>query len=522
MLQKSIMNLDYALENIENIGLNLQIKRIHSSLSYVENNYINENLRHLEVNGSIFINNDFTKAAGTGSKFINCNFYGSKFIASDMEFVDFSDSKFLISDNNCANTNNAISKTIYTPTIIGGSGFNSCIMRNTTIDNVTIDGSSFAMSDFSNAKIKNSIFIHSTMEDSIFINASIIDTTMSQANIDFIDFSNILEIKNLTLNVYQIPYIFGIKLTDIENGNIHLVNDKNERISYQNFVEILPSLISVFFAEQKYFPIANIYFIQNDFDKLHKILEQGFKNAISSCNLRELKYLCKLLSLSTMKNNMIFNRSKLKEFYDFIIYFINNLKNESLLQHYKLFDSQIRSYLLDNFADEEITFEIASKISDISEATKKINLFLDYTTNILKDIGLCIEFNNISISTYSDAKYKITVKSIKIFNKSFLQIENEFIDNTHKENEGWTSFQKTSIALATMAMLLTGSIQLGYLDFLKKEKQDILINKTKMPYLEIKEYLHEDSLIVKQGTTILADTKNYTLNIGKTIKLTTI
>lgn len=89
MLQKSIMNLDYALENIENIGLDLQIKKIHSSLSYVGNNYINENLRHLEVNGSIFINNDFTKAAGTGSKFINCNFYGSKFIASDMEFVDF-------------------------------------------------------------------------------------------------------------------------------------------------------------------------------------------------------------------------------------------------------------------------------------------------------------------------------------------------------------------------------------------------------------------------------------------------
>lgn len=312
----SDIKIEKALENLSNLGLDKAIKKINSSLTYNKNNYSNENLRYLEISGSSFLNNDFTKAAGTGSKFINCDFYGSKFIAADMEFVDFSNSKFLmfkdINTNNIENTLIDNSKLNNIRTIIGGSGFNSCIMRNTLLNNVLVDGSSFAMSDFSYSIIENSTFIHSTMEDSIFINATIINTDMSQANIDFIDFSHIKRIDKLKLNINQLPYIFGIKISDLKNENIELVNDKNEKVSYSDFIDLVSSLICLYNADKKYFPIANLYFMFEDYKKLNNIFDQGFKNAISSYNLRELKYFCKLLSICAKKENSFFTRSQLK------------------------------------------------------------------------------------------------------------------------------------------------------------------------------------------------------------------
>lgn len=513
----SDIKIDEALINIKNAGLDNVIKKINSSLTYNKNNYTNENLRYLEVNGSSFLDNDFTKAAGTGSKFINCNFYGSKFIAADMEFVDFSNSKFLMfQEIDTNNTENALidnSKQSNALTIIGGSGFNSCIMRNTLLNNVLVEGSSFAMSDFSNSVIKNSTFIHSTMEDSTFIDATIINTDMSQANIDFIDFIDIKRVDKLKLNINQVPYIFGLKISDIKDGNIELVNDQNEKVSYSNFIDLLSSLICLYNADKKYFPIANLYFIFEDYKKLNDIFHQGFKNAISSYNLRELKYFCKLLSICAKKENSFFTRSKLKAFYNSIIYFLNDLGDKNLLQQYSLFDGQIRSYLLDSNIDDEITFEINSKIDNISEATKQIDIFLDTTKSILKEAGIDIEFNNILISTYSNAKYTTTIKSIKLFDKPFIEIKNETTEYSEKDDEKWTSFQKisftTTVALATMGMLLTGSIQLGYLDFLKKDTQETVINKAHYYHQNIKPYFYEDSLLVKQGNIIIADSKNF-------------
>ncbi len=164
-------NLGKSIEKIKGIGLDIFTQGTYSSLIYdgsKGNNFQDKNIRNLKVDNSRFINCNFSKAAGTGSKFIKCDFFGARFIASDMEFADFSNSKFLpfnndleiASTNNssvCANPSSSVS------TIFIGAGFNSCIMRETLFDNTQIEGSSFAMSDFSNSTIRDSNFIHSTM-----------------------------------------------------------------------------------------------------------------------------------------------------------------------------------------------------------------------------------------------------------------------------------------------------------------------------------------------------------------------
>jgi len=244
-------------------------------------------------------NVNFNSATFTGSQFQGVVFEGCDFSNAAADFSLFYDCKFLSGKNT---------------TLLLNSNFS-----NASIINSSLSGLSIHKSVVSNALFKDTSFSACSIQYSSFENVSFYGCRFSNMelrnlNLDFAEFSH-TAFENVILPFSQIPYTFGLLQSLKSAGNSLWVSSKQSKgkISIRQYFELFPALIQYYISRQEYFPLANIYIAQNNYDMAFQAIMCGIQKAGYEKDFRMLKYFCKLARLSGWCS-----REALNSLYDYI------------------------------------------------------------------------------------------------------------------------------------------------------------------------------------------------------------
>lgn len=198
---------------------------------------------------------------------------------------------------------------------LGNSNIIKSKIYNLSILQSTVSNVLFEDTTFHKAKIEYSAF-----ENSVFRNCRFEKMELRNLNLEYVEFIN-PEFDDVILPYAQIPYIFGILLyMRNSNNSLWISSTSDDKISVDEYFNLLPSMIPYYLSEQEYFPAANIYIALYEYEKAFEAIMNGMKKAGYEKDFRMLKYFCKLAI-----TNGWCNREKIKQLYAFI-YDINNFK----------------------------------------------------------------------------------------------------------------------------------------------------------------------------------------------------
>ena len=490
----NISEISKAENNLKPYLRTLNHREESTAISFPERkDFSHLNLRRKKYSKCHFPCCSFDYAAATGSAFFGCDFKKCTFLQADMEFVDFFNSEFR-------------------DLAIEGAGFNSSSMRRVKFRNVIVTGTSFSQSDFSGADISNVIISESTLEGCTFFDATIQDMSLVGANVDYADFRG-GRLSNITISISQLPYIFLTK-EDIEAGVFVVKNeDDNDVITYSRIKSLLPDLMAIHSKGGPTFASLNLAFEFGVYDKFQNELEGAMLNTLCAGDFREFKYLAKLASIACRQE--ILDRSRLAEIYEQVSLAVTMLPDQGIKQQYGIHDGEIRSYLLSRpFENDEFRVSITLNSDSISEAQQIGAAITAGLMNGFHLIGAEIEFGDVSISTFSNAKYAATAKKIR-----FGWVEYESKSITIEDSGGMPTaagggeqrdwYKIISLATAVVAVILgaTGPV-LPNID--KRAIETIDSNEKELKEIG-REFINDiepDSLRLYGGARLLASIKN--------------
>jgi len=500
------ITLNFAKKILQDIGEPFPDRDTKSQAVFDHQDFTNKVFRRTSYDRCKFFGRDFTQAAGTGAKWTGSEFRGCLFDGTDMEFADFSDTIFGLDETGI-------------PTRVLGSGFNAIIARNATFSGLIVIGSSFAQSDFSNAKISNCNISSSTLEGCLFESCQIDTVSFANANVEYADFSN-ANLKNTFLPLMQLPFVFGVDVEQLKRGDVVVSSDERS-LTYDEFENIIPSLIKVMSSHNEYFGIANLAYMFNNIELFQSSMQTGMAQAAMHANFRELKYLCKLASLGATKKNLL-PRGILKKLYDGVISSVNGVNDLGMIQQYSLHDGQIRSYLLETEHDQ-----LTISFTTTTDNSIKAQTYVAEVSQAIQDacqlVGIDIQFQHLNLSTYSNAQSQLKTSYVKMtlpFGMSYEKTQTFEVEQTKNKNP-WNSQTIYMACIATTVLLFTGVIhgpalfeRIGdnhiFQQKLEEKKPEIL-----KIHNQIKHYVEPNSLSFCQGIQQLAHLSNDTLYLDQ-------
>lgn len=243
--------------------------------------YISESLKRSHVRNLQFENALFDDSSWTNSVFENVHFTDTPFINSNASYCNFAECDFTYKLNN-----DNIRGSNFSYANLVKSNFNHTQVKNSTFDNVT----------FIKCTFTESVVEESTFEGSIFENCTLKKVDLSNLNLDFAEFKNCV-MSDVTLPFFHLPYIYGgIKYLYNSNEKVWVsaCDIQEGKITANEYIALLPDLINYYSYYNEYFPLANIYAAQGDYDKAFAALDLGIESSEQSQNFRMLKFYCKL------------------------------------------------------------------------------------------------------------------------------------------------------------------------------------------------------------------------------------
>lgn len=311
---------------------------------------LKENFKDKTLNHSIISNckvkSEFDNASATGSIFKKCEFEDCSINQTDFEFCSFSDSRFIASHRAIASFNN--------------SNFVNTTFKDINFEFCTFTGALFEDCVFKDVKIENS-----TLENAIFKNCNFSNVDLFNANTDFIELDD-PKMDNVTLSLSQIPYMFGgLEYFFSTDDNVMAGSQNGGAVCTSEYKNHVIPLLLKFWEMNKateaeyYFPLANVYLANKDYNRAVTNLRFGLKDAVNHHDFRMIKFYCKLISRSRL-----FDSSALYNFYNLIKRFGTSNENFSL--------SDSRSFVRNIGEIESVLFA----------SYKKGKLFLRLRTNL--------------------------------------------------------------------------------------------------------------------------------------------
>lgn len=245
---------------------------------YYKCGFENVNFEGTIGNNSIFRN----------SKLTNCNFINANFIYSD-----FSSSSLSINSQSSRYDFSDFTNTVIFNSKIEGTSFRECYFRNSILETSEISQCDFSNSTFSNCSFKD-------------IDLSV--TTFDFSEIVGSKFQNVI-----------LPF-FGI--LNLVNGFEQII--RQETISYkpvssdyivkgEKYIEDIRSLKPVFYYENNFLALANIYAYDGEIKNTYYTILNGLAYACKKKDFSLIRHLCKFASV-----NKYFNLEQLKSFYNFL------------------------------------------------------------------------------------------------------------------------------------------------------------------------------------------------------------
>lgn len=353
------MQSDEITKELKRLGYDRKNKEYHIQNDAICNkNYKGKTLNHSILSNCRMETIIFDNASATGSIFRACEFINCSIVQTDFEFCNFYDSYFRSS-----------SKII--------ASFNNSNFINTIFEDINFEFSTFTGALFENCTFKYAYIADSTLENSIFKNCVFQNMDLCNLNMDFVEVDN-PEMENAILSLSQIPYMFGcLQYIFSTNDNVKIGSQDGAKISVSDYKNNIIPLLIHFWENNKfedpeyYFPLANVYIANGDYNNAVINLRSGLKNAVVQHDFRIIKFYCKLISRSGL-----FNSSALYKFYNIIKRFGTSNRSGNLpdMQSFIRNIGEIEAALFASHKEGKIFLRFKTNLS--TEGTDKVGIIL--------------------------------------------------------------------------------------------------------------------------------------------------
>ena len=312
-------------------------------------------------------NVNFNAAAFTGSQFQGVTFEGCDFSNASADFSLFYDCKFSSGRNK---------------TLLLNSNFSNTSIISSTISELSIHESVISNALFKDTSFSACSIQYSSFENVSFYNCRFSNMELRNLNLDFAEFFH-PAFENVILPFSQISYTFGLLQSLANAGEALWVSSKQAagKISVQQYFDLFPALIQCYISQQEFFPLANIYIAQNDYDMAFQAIMSGIQKAGFEKDFRMLKYFCKLARLSGWCS-----REALNTLYNYIYDYRHFEPMEPFEQrNYYLNLGEIRNILITDNPDlPTLYFRFQSNI--LPGEKENLSLLLDSIDQTVEDI----------------------------------------------------------------------------------------------------------------------------------------
>ncbi len=330
--------------------------------------YTDKSIRRSQISQKEFHTTKFINSTAAGSNFICCKFDNCEIKNANFQECIFSQNEFI----------NHIEKNA-----ISFTNFNrSLFSNNFLIDNVYFEHSIFRQTAFVQGALRNTTFYSSTLEETVFSNITMENVRFNDLNIDYAVFENI-KLDNVILPFSQICFTFGLLPYLLSTkDNVYITSAQNSKgiIRPNDYFALLPDFEIYYLKTDSFFPLANIYLVQEKYNEARNTILNGILRATATFDFRQIKYLCKLIYTYS-----VFDFHQRKNIYDYINSHIMFCEmNSSLLYTYNAYKNEISSLLLNNNRTGIVTSEIDIITDVYPEEAIKIGKLLSTIEQIIE------------------------------------------------------------------------------------------------------------------------------------------
>lgn len=323
----------------------------------------------------VFTDCEFLTVGLSGVHFLSCNLENFKIIDSNMQFCDFCKSSLLSATANRS--------------IISSSNLSQSMFHDTIIKNVNFISATISQAKFINISFENVIWKSCTLQDDLFDNILMKDISLVGCNLEYSEFKNI-RFEKVILPLHQIPYAFGL----LENLKIYpneisiaSMSSINTPINTEEYLSLLPDLMSYYTDMNEYFPAINIALFCEDYETAGNLIDVGIKYYIHMNDFRKIKSICKLIA-----EHQIYDKHFMTQFYFKLIEYYNMLADVSEYEKYQysLHIDDIKKILTD-FNNTLPIAHLYLKTNITSADIEKLGSFYQLIEECLGDYGINTE-----------------------------------------------------------------------------------------------------------------------------------
>ena len=266
---------------------NTQINN-HIDANGVENLNIYEPFRHKSykrsfIKDSKFKNSKLVFSAWTGTRYESTLFDHSEIRNSNMQSCVFFNCDFVLSSIPIKST--TFDNTLFVKTKFVDVVFKSC---------------NFTDSQFINCEFESCKFISCNFDGANFKGCYLNTVVARNLNLDYSMFIN-CKVKRSEISLFQLFYTIGLTQA-LENNHENFLEDKNilafhgKNIDLTDLNEYKKYLITYYTIKGEYFPLANIYGIDNNIAMFKECAIIGIKNAVASKKFRLAVHFSELIN----------------------------------------------------------------------------------------------------------------------------------------------------------------------------------------------------------------------------------
>lgn len=375
-----------------------------------------------------FNNCTFTSTGLSGTHFLSCHLEDFEINDSNMQFCDFS--------QNCILTGITKTASIYS------SNLSQSMFHDSKLQNINFRSTTISQARFIKMSFQNVIWESCTLQDNIFDDVNMENISMVGCNLEYSDFKNV-KLKKVKLPLHQIPYAFGLLkcLKDYPNEIlIDSVSSEHEPIKSEEYIQLLPDLLSYYIEMNEYFPAINIALFYEDYNQANKLIDEGIQYYILANDFRKIKGMCKLIA-----DNPFYDKHYMTQLYFKLVEYYNRISvSEYEKYQYSLHINDIKKILV-GFDDAIPVAQLYLKTDITSADTEKLGVFYQLIEQCFEDYGISTEEYSIEIRhnsnplsfwiTLSKNKPEIVILSIGVImavitaNPAFLQNALDVIGN---------------------------------------------------------------------------------------------
>lgn len=314
--------------------------------------------------------------SGNGSKFTSCDFFTNKIYNAALQHSLFDNSVFY----NCEFEGNNFAYSVFTWSIIKKCPIVGCAFTGTVFNHVTFENTTIA---------------HSNFELCNFQNTNFINTDLSNLALKYTFFRNV-SMNNVILPFMQIPYTFG-GMQYIFNTNdkikISTTNKKRPNISVSEYKKILPELITFFRGHDDYFPLANCYLANKQYELAKKTNEEGLLKSAMTGDFRKLYFFCiqatQELNISRKQRCALYKKIN-ENLID--INFINRAEYQEFLYYFPM----IKQLMIDN-PQNKPTLLLSFHTNIDSHDYKKLGILMRTLDELAEESGVNLDSKHMEI-----------------------------------------------------------------------------------------------------------------------------